>query len=121
MIKRQTSPAQRPNTTLCYPVVGCFDNNDPFNNAGLEIPQSPEFIDTAFLLFTQEAPTNPEFLSYDASDDSFIQSSINPSRWLRIIIHGFTNNRDSIWIKPLRTELLKLKDVRSFVCPSEVS
>ncbi|CAF0827221.1 unnamed protein product [Rotaria sordida] len=98
------------NTTVCYPIVGCFDNNEPFNNAALEVPQSPEFINTGFLLFTQEAPTNPEIFSYDANDESIMKSSINPSRWLRIIVHGFQNNRESVWIAKLKTELLKLKN-----------
>jgi hypothetical protein len=100
-------------TSVCYPVVGCFDNNDPYNNAALEVPQTPEFIDTHFLLFTQEAPTAPEYLFYDGNDQSITESSLNSSRWLRIIVHGFINNRNSIWIQPLADELLKLKDVRT--------
>ncbi|UJR21052.1 hypothetical protein I4U23_024152 [Adineta vaga] len=112
VLKRQvTSPLRAAaNTTVCYPLVGCFDNNEPFNNAGLEVPQSPEFVDTAFLFFTQETPTNPEFLFYD-NDDSIRNADINPSRWLRIIIHGFTNNRESVWMKKLKNELLKLTNI----------
>ena len=113
--KRQTPPTTTPpraNTTVCYPVVGCFNNVDPFNNAALEVPQNPAFINTHFLLFTQESPNEPEFLLYDGTDDSLIQSSINPSRWLRIIVHGFTNTRDSVWIKPMKDALLKLGEVR---------
>ena len=111
--QRETPTQPRPNTTVCYPIVGCFDNNEPFNNAAFEVPQSPDYVNTAFLLFTQEAPTNPEFLSYDDDDDESIRkANINPSRWLRLIIHGFQNNRDSEWILPLRSALLKLKDVR---------
>ncbi|CAF3013108.1 unnamed protein product [Rotaria sp. Silwood2] len=102
--------SKQANTSVCYPVLGCFDNNEPYNNAGLEVPQTPEHINTQFLLFTQEASTTPETLFYDGNDQSIIESSINPSRWLRIIVHGFTNNRNSIWIKPLQDELLKLKD-----------
>jgi len=101
------------NTSVCYPVVGCFDNNDPFNNAALQVPQPPELIDTQFLLFTQEASIKPEFLFYNGNDQSITESSLNSTRWLRIIVHGFTNNRDSIWIQPLKDELLKLKDVRT--------
>jgi hypothetical protein len=99
------------NTSVCYPIVGCFDNNAPYDNAALELPQSPETIDTQFLLFTQEKPSTPEFLSYINDDQSIENSKVNPSRWLRIIIHGFINNRDSDWIQPLRDELLKLGDV----------
>lgn len=76
------------------------------------MPQSPDFIDTHFLLFTQEASITPEFLFYNGNDKSIEESSLNSSRWLRIIVHGFVNNRDSIWIAPLKDELLKLKDVR---------
>lgn len=100
------------NTAVCYPVVGCFDNNSPFDNAARELPQTPEHINTQFLLFTQETPTSPEFLSYDGNDQSIENWNLNSSRWLRIIVHGFQNNRNSIWIKPLQDELLKLRDVR---------
>ncbi|CAF4626709.1 unnamed protein product, partial [Rotaria sp. Silwood2] len=109
VLQRQATPPVA-NTTVCYPLVGCFDNNEPFNHAALEVPQSPEFINTAFLLFTQEQPTNPEFLFYDTDDESIIRSNLNPSRWLRVIIHGFQNNRDSVWIPKLKDELLKLKN-----------
>ncbi|CAF0756734.1 unnamed protein product [Rotaria sordida] len=109
-LNKLSATSKQANTSVCYPVVGCFDNNEPYNNAGLEVPQSPEHIDTQFLLFTQEAPETPEFLFYDTNDQSIIDSRLNSSRWLRIIVHGFTNNRNSIWIKPLQDELLKLKD-----------
>ncbi|CAF0989739.1 unnamed protein product [Rotaria sp. Silwood1] len=110
VIRQKAASPPVANTTVCYPIVGCFDNNEPFNHAALEVPQSPEFINSAFLLYTQEAPTNPEFHYYDSDDESIIKSSINPSRWLRVIIHGFQNNRDSSWIPKLRAELLKLKN-----------
>ena len=106
-----TVKQERNHDPVCYPVVGCFDNHPPFDNAASEIPQAPELIDTHFLLFTQEAPTNPEILPYSVDDQVIKESSFNASRWLRIIVHGFINNRDSTWIKPLRDELLKLNNV----------
>ncbi|CAF3266545.1 unnamed protein product [Rotaria sp. Silwood2] len=99
-----------PGTSVCYPVVGCFDNNPPFDNAGLSVPQNPSLINTQFLLFTHSAPTNPEFLQYNQNDSSIIKSRFSNSKWLRIIVHGFTNNRNSLWIPRLTEELLKLKD-----------
>lgn len=116
--KRQTTPTTPPraNTTVCYPLLDCFDNNEPFNNAGFEVPQSPDVVSTAFILFTQEAPNLPEFIAYDGTDESLLESSVNPSRWLRIIVHGFTNNRDSPWIQPLKEALLSLTDVRELYC-----
>lgn len=106
-----TTKSEPKNMTVCYPVVGCFDNNPPYDNAALEVPQSPEIIDTHYVLFTQEAPNNPEVLSYSVDDQVIKESSFNASRWLRIIVHGFINNRDSSWIKPLKDELLKLDKV----------
>ena len=103
--------AARMERNVCYPAVGCFDNHDPFNNAAQEVPQPPEHVNTQFLHFTQETPTNPEILSYDANDQAIQQLNVNASRWLRIIVHGFGNNRDSPWMTPLKDELLKLRDV----------
>lgn len=103
----------QPGTSVCYPLVGCFDNNPPFDNAGLQVPQNPSVIDTQFLLFTHSTPTSPEFLQYHNNDSSIVNSKYNKSNWLRIIVHGFTNNRNSPWIKRLTEELLTLKDVRA--------
>ena len=99
------------NDWICYPVLGCFDNNAPFDNAALELPQDPSVINTSFLLFTRETPTNPELLQYSDNDPSITGSRYNSSRWLRIIVHGFTNSRNSPWIPRLTAELLQLKDV----------
>ena len=46
--------ATRMERKVCYPDVGCFDNHDPFNNAAQEVPQSPDYVNTQFLHFTQE-------------------------------------------------------------------
>ncbi|CAF4798813.1 unnamed protein product [Rotaria sp. Silwood1] len=99
-----------PGTTVCYPVVGCFDNNPPFDNAGLAVPQDPTVVNTHFLLFTNSAPTKSEFLQYNKNDSSITNSRFSNTKWLRIIVHGFTNNRNSLWIPRLTEELLKLKD-----------
>ncbi|UJR19751.1 hypothetical protein I4U23_022884 [Adineta vaga] len=104
-----TSPAEA-GTSVCYPVVGCFDNDPPFDNAGLEVPQNASIIKTTFLLFTSSRATDPEILEYDKNDKTIIDSKFNSSQWLRIIVHGFTNNRHSFWIPRLTEELLKLKN-----------
>ena len=96
---------------VCYPLVGCFNNHSPFNNADLQTPQSPRKVNTQFLLFTQESQVNPEFIAYDDDDQSIEGYRIDSSRWLRIIVHGFTNNRNSSWIEPMKNELIKLKNV----------
>lgn len=113
LVQNATRPSPRAsaNDWIGYPVIGCFDNNEPFDNAALELPQDPAVIDTNFLLFTRETATTSELLHYSDNDKSITGSRYNSSRWLRIIVHGFTNNRDSPWIPRLTTELLQLKDV----------
>lgn len=49
---------------VCYDYVGCFNNLPPFDNAHLNLPQSPNQIDTQFLLFTRRNPQNPDYLNY---------------------------------------------------------
>lgn len=102
----------REENSVCYPVVGCFDSKAPFNNAAGGLPQDPTLINTHFLLFTKTNRKHPEVLDYDADDQSISQSQFNSSKWLRIIVHGFTNNRHSSWITHMTDELLKLRGVR---------
>ena len=97
---------------VCYPTLGCFDNQPPFDNAGGNVPEDPTLIDTHFLLFTKAKAKQPEILQYENNDKSITTSQFNNSNWLRIIVHGFTNNRDSSWIPHMIDELLKLKDVK---------
>ena len=68
--------------SVCYPNVGCFDNQPPFDNANGLVPQEPAFIDTHFLLFTKTNPLQPELLHYENADQAISKSQFNSSRWV---------------------------------------
>jgi hypothetical protein len=61
-----TTPAPNvyQNKTKCYPFVGCFDNFAPFDNAALDLPQSPEQVGTKMQLFTRINRQQGQFVNF---------------------------------------------------------
>lgn len=92
--------------TKCYPFVGCFDNRPPFDNAGLDLPNSPARVGTVMLLFTPEGGSKPEVLDY-TNVNTVLHSHYDPARTTKFIIHGFTNTINTTWIYEMKDELLK--------------
>ena len=62
---QEAEPSQQkraaPNSTVCYDDVGCFNNAAPFNNAANELPQSSEYVNTTFRLYTRHNTTEQGF------------------------------------------------------------
>lgn len=103
-----------PNTTICYDELGCFENSAPFNNTGNYLPIHPDLIGTEFLLFSRANPTEYQTLTY--KDLTSIQDSkYNRNLPLKFIIHGFSNNRETLWIKKLKDAILKKDNVNVIV------
>jgi hypothetical protein len=96
-----------PNTTICFDVEGCFSNIYPFNNAGNYLPTSPEILRTEFLLFNQKNSYKEESLSY--KNLSVIENSnFDVNLPLKILIHGFSNNRSTLWLNLLKDTILEV-------------
>ncbi|KAK3612585.1 hypothetical protein CHS0354_042087 [Potamilus streckersoni] len=96
------------NKTVCYNIVGCFDNYPPFDNADYDLPMSPEEVGTQFLLFTRRnlAMNETQFISY--TDISNITNSyFDATKKTKFIIHGFSNSITTEWIYEMKDELLK--------------
>lgn len=91
---------------VCYDYVGCFNNLPPFDNAHLNLPQSPNQIDTQFLLFTRRNPHNPDYLNY-IFPTSIIYSNYQKTSATKIIIHGFSNSMITPWIYAMKDAFLK--------------
>lgn len=91
---------------VCYDYVGCFNNLPPFDNAHLNLPQSPNQIDTQFLLFTRRNPQNPDYLNY-IFPTSIIYSHYQKTSATKIIIHGFSNSMITPWIHAMKDAFLK--------------
>ena len=60
---------------------------------------------TEFLLYTRNNIDEEQFLNYN-NTDSIKNSNFNPKLPLKIIIHGFGNNRSTPWIHLLKEEIL---------------
>jgi hypothetical protein len=104
-----TTPAPNvyQNKTKCYPFVGCFDNFAPFDNAALDLPQSPEQVGTKMQLFTRINRQQGQFVNF--TDMSTItRSHFSSVRKTKFIIHGFSNHIKTPWLYEMKDELLKL-------------
>ncbi len=57
------SRRKRDEEVVCYPDLGCFFDEGPFDYLDL-LPDPPEEVGTALLLYTRENKDKPDFLSY---------------------------------------------------------
>ena len=81
--------------TVCYDIVGCFNNNPPFNNAAFYLPISPDKLKTNFQLYT--SAIGPDRLNY-ADENSIRNSKYSKDYPLKIVIHGFQNTGQTPWV-----------------------
>ncbi|RUS75042.1 hypothetical protein EGW08_017197, partial [Elysia chlorotica] len=90
---------------VCYDVVGCFNNNPPFDNAGNELPGSPVEVGTKFHLYTIEKRDIATSLVY-TQPVSITNSNFRSDRPTKVVIHGLNNKETSDWIIKIRKALL---------------
>jgi hypothetical protein len=91
---------------VCYDHIGCFSNSFPYNNAHGNLPESPDHIQTQFLLYTRQNPHQEKLL--DPYDHSTIKHShFDGSKKTVLITHGYQDDGRSTWIHKMTTELLK--------------
>ncbi|XP_033617289.1 pancreatic lipase-related protein 2 [Fukomys damarensis] len=86
---------------VCYTHLGCFSNEKPWAGTLLRpvkiFPESPESINTRFLLYTNENQNNYQLIN--ATDPATIKASnFNLDRRTRFIIHGFLENGEKSWM-----------------------
>ncbi|XP_050402072.1 pancreatic lipase-related protein 2 [Patella vulgata] len=108
---KPTTPDPRANKSICYKELGCFDNFYPFNNADLDLPDSPKTIGTSMTLYTRQNRQNGtgQLLQYN-NKDTIKHSYFDGSKPTKIIIHGLANNLNTAWLHELKDELLKRGD-----------
>jgi hypothetical protein len=94
-------------------LIGCFDNYPPFNNAGNYLPVSPDVLKTEFLLFTRK--DNEEQLIDYRNKETLKNSKYDANLPLKLVIHGFSNNRSTPWFRELKNMLLrKVKSIKLY-------
>ncbi|XP_062592184.1 inactive pancreatic lipase-related protein 1-like [Saccostrea cucullata] len=95
---------------VCYSHVGCFSNAAPFNNVMGVLPDSPEKIQTTFMLYTRENRESPQVLSpYDSNTIS--RSNFDTHRSTIFITHGFADTSKTGWALKMKDALLEVDDV----------
>ena len=102
-------------TTVCYGKYGCFSDNPPFDNPLISLPSDPETIATKFVLYTREdALQKGELLDTD-KNVSITKSTIDSLLKVKFIVHGFTHNGQTAWVKEMVRELLKKEKMNVIV------
>ncbi|XP_077981911.1 inactive pancreatic lipase-related protein 1-like [Glandiceps talaboti] len=99
--------------SVCYEELGCFTNDPPFYDPPHRplsyLPEDPSHIDTGFTMYSRLNPTVGHVLS--AYDQSTVMSSFyNPALPTKIIIHGYLEYGDTLWMHQTKDEFLKAED-----------
>ncbi|CAH1243014.1 PNLIPRP3 [Branchiostoma lanceolatum] len=118
-----TTPAMtttpRPPQVVCFGDLGCFSDEYPFDNTGGVVPQSPEYINTMFYVFTKSNPTIEarQAISYD--DILSVQNSpFDPTKPVKVLIHGFYSysiTGDPFWAGDAMREMLIRDDMNVII------
>nr|KAI8754401.1 inactive pancreatic lipase-related protein 1-like [Biomphalaria glabrata] len=87
--------------------LGCFPLSYPFNNSAGFYPQSPESMNIQFHVYSRRH--NITVTLGDVQQN--LLNNYNVSRNTVLIIHGYLEGQDEIWIKDLIRELLIKNDV----------
>ncbi|XP_015759009.1 PREDICTED: inactive pancreatic lipase-related protein 1-like [Acropora digitifera] len=88
---------------VCYESYGCFKQT-----FGLfqKLPQSPAEIGTTFHLFTRQNKQTAQNLD-DATEGTLKASNFRNSRRTIFVVHGFLENINNRWVKPMKDALLE--------------
>jgi pimeloyl-ACP methyl ester carboxylesterase len=87
--------------TVCYDEMGCFL---PRPGSRL-LPESPAKVNTQFFLYTRTSVVQGKLIT------AFNWGSFDPTKPIKLIIHGFNDEATSKWISDMAQELLKLEDM----------
>ncbi|KRY70521.1 Lipase member H, partial [Trichinella pseudospiralis] len=87
----------------CYKDVGCFDNAGSFKHMKV-LPQSPNEINTTFLLFTPESKTNATILTKTLLLSSAKTEQVNWTNDMFVLVHGF--GQFPFWAAPMKDALV---------------
>ncbi|XP_062959081.1 pancreatic triacylglycerol lipase-like isoform X2 [Cynocephalus volans] len=98
---------------VCYDRLGCFSNEEPWAGTAQRpltvLPDSPEDVNTRFLLYTNENPDSYQELAADSSTIS--RSNFKTDRKTRFIIHGFLSSGEGGWLANLCENILQVETV----------
>lgn len=99
----------------CYGELGCISIGGVFYHRLYRpmnfFPEERKVVNTQFLVFTRQNPTQEDFLTWNSSVEQIGRSHFNASRPTKIITHGWL---DTIffgtWLKDMKTAFLLVGD-----------
>ncbi|XP_069173439.1 uncharacterized protein [Procambarus clarkii] len=111
--KMNRKRVRRDEEVVCYPDLGCFRDEGPFDYLDM-LPSPPEEINTRFLLYTRERGEREKVIK-PHNISTIVNSHFNISRPTKLLIHGFGSSCNSVWIREMRVALLTMMDV-NIIC-----
>ncbi|KAK3775712.1 hypothetical protein RRG08_006023 [Elysia crispata] len=90
--------------SICYGNLGCFTDDPPYTNTLGVLPGSPAEVGTRFFLYTRASPY-PEQLDYNFPAN-VNRSSFDPELPTKVIIHGYQNNLQTVWLSRMKDAFL---------------
>ncbi|XP_067677583.1 pancreatic lipase-related protein 2-like [Haliotis asinina] len=109
------------NKTVCYPVVGCFSNSPPFDNAASVLPITPEALGTGFMLYTRKSTGPEDYDELNYTDPSSVTASqFEPQKLTKIIVHGFANGGNTSWVQLMKDAFLKVGNFNVLIVDWEI-
>lgn len=91
---------------VCYGILGCFSNHEPFNNAWRELPDSPEEVGVTLTLYTRQDPVQGRALDYK-DPEPIKGTTFDPEAETKVVVHGYDNDGTEPWVTNLTSQLLK--------------
>ncbi|XP_047354533.1 pancreatic lipase-related protein 2-like isoform X1 [Vespa velutina] len=100
--------------TICYDLVGCFAD-PPVHLSLKRPPEHPNVIQTKFLLYNRSNREDPKVITYADRSESLLQSGLNVSKQLKVLIHGFKGSGSDYGLIRGINALLDLEDVNILI------
>jgi len=110
-LSEESEPSVEKRSSTCYSRLGCFTTGAPFYSLQRPInllPQSPDTIQTKYLLYTRESRKQESVLDarYPGQFSS-LWPNYKASRPTKIIVHGFVDSTYlNPWMREMKDELL---------------
>ncbi|CAG5122260.1 unnamed protein product [Candidula unifasciata] len=101
-------------SSTCYGTLGCFNTDAPFTSPERPlsvVPESPDVVQTDFLLYTRTYKTSPQGLDARHLQDLATAWTHFGARPTKFITHGFLNNPETNpWLTDMKDALLQHGD-----------
>ncbi|KAL5241245.1 hypothetical protein ACI65C_008655 [Semiaphis heraclei] len=108
--RRQERKNSRTSKQICYDMVGCFPIPRTNYSPLMKSPQSPDTVDTKFLVMTRQNRSDLILVTYGDQHVSMNNSNFRPELPTKIIIHGFKGSGHDKVAKLIGNALLDLED-----------